>query len=94
MRHVPSRRPSGTLVEDRCIIDHVQEDRDRTPEQTPTILVYVAQIHRDVDAVLLHKKDLRRVDNEEVLVVRVDVWRLVKGHVREHVDVRVRLCER
>ena len=29
-------------------------------------------------------KDLRRVDDEEVLAVRVDVGRLVKVDVREH----------
>ena len=32
-------------------------------------------------------KDLRRVDMEDVLVVRVDVGRLVKEYVREHVDL-------
>ena len=29
------------------------------------------------------------VDNEEALVVRVDVERIVREHVGEHVDVRV-----
>ena len=49
---------------------------------------------REVDAVLLHhKKDLRRVD-KEVLVVRVDVGHLVGEYVREVVVVRVRLSER
>ena len=57
-------------------------------------VVSVLRKPRDVDAVLLPKKDLRRVDNEEVLVVRADVERLVKEHVRGHADVRVRLSER
>ena len=54
----------------------------------------VLRQHRDVDAVLLPKKDLRCEDREDVLVVRVDVRCLVKEDVREHVVLRVGLCER
>ena len=51
------------------------------------------QIHRDVDAglLLVAVKDLRRVDTEDVLVVRVDVRCLVKENVRVHGDARIRL---
>ena len=51
--------------------------------------VCVAQIHRDVDAVRLPKKGLRRADKEGVLVVGVDVGCLVKEDVCEYVDVRI-----
>ena len=51
-------------------------------------VVSVLRKPRDVDAVLLPKKDLRRVDKEEVLVVRADVECLVKEHVRGHVDCK------
>ena len=39
-------------------------------------------------------KDIRREDKESVLLVRMDVGHLVGEYVREHVVVRVRLCER
>ena len=91
MRHVPSRRPSGQLGEELGVIDLVGAKRSTaTPELTPTNVVSVLRKHRDVDAVsLFPKKDLRRVEMEEVLVVGVDVERLVREDVCEDVDVRI-----
>ena len=72
---------------------HSRGRRARGPRaDTNECGVSVAQIHRDRDAVLLLlKKDLRPVENEEVHLVRVDVGRLINEDAREHVGVRIRL---
>ena len=93
MRHVGSRLPSGQLGEDRGVIALLPVDKQQHPGADTNECSVCVRDNRDVDAVPLHKKDLRRVDNEDVLVVRVDVWRFIKGHVREHGDVRICLCE-
>ena len=53
------------------------EKRQHHEVDTNKFGVCVWQMHQDVDAVLLRMKDLRMVDNEEVLLVSVDVWFLV-----------------
>ena len=53
-------------------------------------LVSLLWRYRDVDAVLLlPMKDFRLEDKEEVLLVRVDVGRPVKEHVRVRVVERI-----
>ena len=77
----------ASLGEERGVIDIIPVDkRQHARADTNECGVCVAQIHRDGGAILLPKKDFRRVD-EEVLLVSVDVWFVVGECVREHVDV-------
>ena len=84
-------RRDGCLAgigEELGVMDLLVVDRRLDPRADTIEFGVVLCKHRDEDAVLLHhKKDLRRVDKDEVLVVQVNVGRLVKGHVRERVDV-------
>ena len=84
-------RRDGRLVglgDELGVIDLLPVDkRQDAGADTNEFGVCVAQIHRDVDAVLLPKKGLRRADKEGVLEVRVDVGCLVKDDVCEYVGV-------
>ena len=91
-------RRDGRLAgigEELGVIDLLLADKRRHPgADTKECGVCVAHIHRDVDgALLLPVKDLRRGDDDDVLVVRVEVGHMVKEYVREHVMCEL-VCER
>ena len=81
----------SALAKSMAQLNFSVQKSDSTQKLTPTNLVSVLSRYTETrcGCSSAHKKDVHMVDNEEALVVRVDVERIVREHVGEHVDVRV-----